>query len=100
MSKSEWKVCSKCGFVHQNPRPSIQQLNEFYLKSEYHQIQIPDWYLESNGKYYLDFARWYYIEKIAYAIKKSGLPKILRLIILYTLIMQSKFKLEKLCIKS
>jgi 2-polyprenyl-3-methyl-5-hydroxy-6-metoxy-1,4-benzoquinol methylase len=74
MSKSEWKVCSKCGFVHQNPRPSIQQLNEFYLKSEYHQIQIPDWYLESNGKYYLDFARWYYIEKIAYAIKKSGLP--------------------------
>jgi 2-polyprenyl-3-methyl-5-hydroxy-6-metoxy-1,4-benzoquinol methylase len=35
-SKSEWKACGRCGFVHQNPRPSAEALNEFYARGSYH----------------------------------------------------------------
>lgn len=36
LTKSFWKICGSCGFVHQNPRPSIQTLNEYYLQAKYH----------------------------------------------------------------
>lgn len=36
VTKSRWVACGKCGFVHQNPRPSLQALNEFYAQSRYH----------------------------------------------------------------
>lgn len=35
-AKSDWKACGKCGFVHQNPRPSAEALNEFYRRGAYH----------------------------------------------------------------
>ena len=35
-TKSIWKVCGKCGFVHQNPRPSVATLNAYYKESKYH----------------------------------------------------------------
>ncbi|MCL1491748.1 MAG: class I SAM-dependent methyltransferase [Pseudanabaena sp. Salubria-1] len=70
--KSEWKICSQCGFVHQNSRPSKEDLNLFYLTSSYHR-GIPESYLLENGKHYIEFARWYYLEKIQYAIANSNL---------------------------
>ena len=42
VKESEWKVCGSCGFVHQNPRPSKQALNDFYLQSKYHKRHEPD----------------------------------------------------------
>jgi SAM-dependent methyltransferase len=36
LTKSEWKVCGECGFVHQNPRPTTEALNQYYLDSAYH----------------------------------------------------------------
>lgn len=65
---SEWKVCGQCGFVHQNPRPSAAALNEFYTQAAYHQ-PLPD----ENAARHIDFAGWYFGEKIDYAIRQSGL---------------------------
>ena len=58
---SEWKICGKCGFVHQNPRPSIEALNAFYQESNYHVESA-----KVDREEYLKFARWYYSEKIEY----------------------------------
>lgn len=66
---SEWKVCGGCGFVHQNPRPSVAALNEFYMQAAYHQAEVTD------SARHLAFARWYFSEKIDYAIKHSGLAR-------------------------
>src|SRR5438094_91637 len=33
---SAWKACSRCGFVHQNPRPTAEALNKYYLEGTYH----------------------------------------------------------------
>ncbi|MDZ4786023.1 MAG: class I SAM-dependent methyltransferase [bacterium] len=73
VKKSEWKICSPCGFVHQNPRPSKEDLNQFYLSSRYHSSEIPKSYFLENGKHYIDFARWYYLDKIQYAIANMDL---------------------------
>lgn len=71
--KSEWQVCGNCGFVHQNPRPSVEDLNRFYLTSSYHPAEIPEaWQTPDN---YLEFARWYYEDKIDFALKHSGLKQ-------------------------
>ena len=67
---SEWKVCGRCGFVHQNPRPSIDALNEFYTRSQYH-TRLNG----SSAQEHLSFARWYYGEKVAYTLKHSGLTR-------------------------
>jgi SAM-dependent methyltransferase len=73
IEKSQWRVCGNCGFVHQNPRPSVADLNRFYLNSQYHPPEIPEaWQAAEN---YLEFARWYYDEKIDYALKESGLQQ-------------------------
>ena len=40
-TKSEWKACGTCGFVHQNPRPSAAALNAFYAAGEYHATPRP-----------------------------------------------------------
>lgn len=66
--KSEWKVCWTCGFVHQNPRPTIEALNRFYLHAQYRE-QVPTPEVVS----YAAFAHWYYDEKVEYAISLSGL---------------------------
>ena len=68
--KSGWDVCGRCGFVFQNPRPSLDALNEFYLNADYH-ADIPDEWRDPAA--YLKFAAWYYDEKIAYALRHSGL---------------------------
>lgn len=67
-SSSEWKVCGQCGFVHQNPRPSAQALNDFYTQASYHTVPAAPSRAE-----HLAFARWYFGEKIAYTIEHSGL---------------------------
>jgi SAM-dependent methyltransferase len=65
---SEWKVCGSCGFVHQNPRPSITALNEFYLRAAYHSVKA-----KQSGAQHLEFARWYFSEKIDFTLKHSNL---------------------------
>lgn len=69
LKKSTWKVCSQCGFVLQNPRPSLQQLNDFYLHSQYHED------IEFTPESYKPFAEWYFGDKADYVIKKTGLKK-------------------------
>jgi len=36
LAKSSWKICGRCGFVHQNPRPSTAALDAYYLAGQYH----------------------------------------------------------------
>ena len=64
---SEWKICGSCGFVHQNPRPTIVALNDYYMHSSYHENPAV---VESEG--YLKFSRWYFTEKIDFALRESG----------------------------
>ena len=65
---SEWKTCGECGFVHQNPRPSLEALAEFYMKGQYHAPDVP-----TNVMDYFNFTEWYYGEKVEYALAKSEL---------------------------
>jgi SAM-dependent methyltransferase len=67
-ARSSWQACGECGFVHQNPRPSLQSLTEFYAQGRYHDPELP-----ASVERYLEFARWYYEEKVAHAIAASGL---------------------------
>ncbi len=67
--KSEWKICGRCGFVHQNPRPTVAALNQFYLQSSYHEPVV------ETRERHLKFARWYYSEKIDYSIRQSGIAR-------------------------
>jgi len=60
---SEWKVCGRCGFVHQNPRPSLEALQSFYASGQYHPPELP-----TDMERHRDFARWYYTEKVEYAL--------------------------------
>ncbi len=60
---SQWKICGECGFVHQNPRPSVEALNEFYAKSNYHNQRISE-----SAEKHLNFSRWYFSEKIDFAL--------------------------------
>jgi SAM-dependent methyltransferase len=71
VAKSGWRTCGNCGFVHQNPRPSIDDLNRFYLDSKYHPPGIPDYWQAAEN--YIEFAAWYYSEKMDYALHHSGL---------------------------
>ena len=66
---SRWAACSRCGFVHQNPRPSLASLAHFYASGQYHPPELP-----SDVKKYASFANWYYREKVEYAIAHSGKP--------------------------
>ncbi|MDQ3336725.1 MAG: class I SAM-dependent methyltransferase [Myxococcota bacterium] len=66
---SEWKSCGTCGFVHQNPRPSIEALNAFYTDGAYHTTPTPLAYNDRDK--YMKFARWYYGDKIDYSIAQS-----------------------------
>ncbi len=70
-AKSEWKACGTCGFVHQNPRPSIDALNAFYASGDYH--EQPQSYTEAAP--YMKFARWYYGDKVDYAIAQCGISR-------------------------
>jgi SAM-dependent methyltransferase len=68
--KSKWQICGQCGFVHQNPRPSIRALNEYYLEAQYH--QDPQQYdLKMLSKLY----RGCYRHDLKFAIEKSGISK-------------------------
>jgi SAM-dependent methyltransferase len=64
--KSEWKICSRCGFVHLNPRPSQSDIDVFYNNAQYHRVRNPE------PSEYIHFAKWYYGDKVRYAIRKSG----------------------------
>jgi SAM-dependent methyltransferase len=65
--KSEWKICGRCGFVHQNPRPSAAALDEYYLSGSYHPVADvdPAWLIEVNTPAYS--------EEIDFALEHSGL---------------------------
>ena len=69
--KSEWRICGKCGFVFQNPRPTKEALNHFYASSSYHADEIPEGWWKPER--FLEFAHWYYDEKIDYVTRFSGL---------------------------
>lgn len=66
--QSEWKICAQCGFVHQNPRPTKEALNSYYLAGTYRPAN-----LLPEEKSYKEFADWYYGEKVAYVVEKTGL---------------------------
>jgi SAM-dependent methyltransferase len=67
---SRWKACGRCGFVHQNPRPSLAALSEFYTSGNYHPPELP----ADVGKY-LRFAQWYFTEKVEFALRaRAGKP--------------------------
>src|SRR5262245_25782353 len=70
VSVSEWKACARCGFVHQNPRPTLEALSDFYAQGHYHEPDIP-----GGASGYFEFATWYYADKVDYALAKSGLSK-------------------------
>lgn len=70
IEKSRWVACGRCGFVHQNPRPSVEDLNRFYLDAKYHDEIPAEW---RDPAAYDQFGRWYYSEKLAFARKHSGL---------------------------
>jgi len=73
-TKSDWKACGACGFVHQNPRPSIAALNAIYADGDYHATAQPplSW---TDPAAYMKFARWYYGDKVDYAIARSGVRR-------------------------
>jgi SAM-dependent methyltransferase len=64
---SRWAACARCGFVHQNPRPSLAALARFYGSGQYHAPQLP-----GDVDEFIRFANWYYSEKVEYAIAHSG----------------------------
>jgi SAM-dependent methyltransferase len=66
---SEWKACGRCGFVHQNPRPTLDALRQFYVGGQYHPPRLPE-----SDEEYLAFSDWYYSEKIDYAVARAGVP--------------------------
>jgi len=70
LKKSQWVICNNCGFVYQNPRPTVKSLEKFYLDSKYHKHgkdQFPD------SIEFVKFSYWYYQEKIDYLLRQSGL---------------------------
>jgi len=71
-TKSDWKACGTCGFVHQNPRPSIEALNAYYAAGDYHASTPPPLSWSEPGPY-MKFARWYYSDKVEFAIAQTGL---------------------------
>lgn len=70
LKSSVWCVCSLCGFVHQNPRPTLEALNQFYLTAGYHPQTHENYY---KPDWYMGWARPYYAPKIDYAILHSDL---------------------------
>jgi 2-polyprenyl-3-methyl-5-hydroxy-6-metoxy-1,4-benzoquinol methylase len=65
---SQWKICGNCGFVHQNPRPSAEALDAFYMASEYRR-EREDHPIDKYRK----FGHWYYGEKIDFVERHAGL---------------------------
>lgn len=68
-TKSSWKICGECGFVHQNPRPATAALNDFYLRAQYRAEQPP------TPSDYKVFSRWYYEEKFKYVTDLAGIDR-------------------------
>jgi SAM-dependent methyltransferase len=68
VSKSSWKICGRCGFVHQNPRPSKEALNAYYTEAQYRGEMTPP-----DPDNYRKFSRWYYEDKFRYVSKISGI---------------------------
>jgi 2-polyprenyl-3-methyl-5-hydroxy-6-metoxy-1,4-benzoquinol methylase len=68
LAKSTWKICGRCGFVHQNPRPSAATLDAYYLSGQYHPHHAerdPDELVAINTSAYAD--------EIDFALEHSGL---------------------------
>lgn len=69
---SRWAVCGGCGFLHQNPRPTVDALARFYDEGRYHADPPPAHW--EDAATYLAFARSYYGEKVDWARRQAGLP--------------------------
>jgi len=70
LDKSTWKICGRCGFVHQNPRPSAAALDAYYLSGSYHphdQPKDPDELVAINEPAYR--------EEIDFALARGGLKR-------------------------
>jgi SAM-dependent methyltransferase len=65
--RSEWKICGECGFVHQNPRPTVAALNRYYEQGRYHPPA------ERDYDQLMSWAPDYYREEVSWAIQKSNL---------------------------
>ena len=68
LGASEWKVCGRCGFLHQNPRPSAAVLDAFYAAAKYrtdHQ--------DPNVEEYQRFGEWYFGPKVDYLSRVCGI---------------------------
>ena len=67
---SEWKICGRCGFLHQNPRPSVTALDVFYADAKYR----PHHYDPDVGDY-RRFAEWYFGPKAEYVSRACGIAR-------------------------
>jgi SAM-dependent methyltransferase len=67
-SASEWKICGRCGFLHQNPRPSAMALDAFYAAAKYRQKHD-----DPDAGDYGRFAEWYFGPKVDYVSRVCGL---------------------------
>ena len=67
-SASEWKVCGRCGFVHQNPRPSAAALDALYAAAKYRTN-----HRDPDVDEYQRFAEWYFGPKVDYLSRVCGI---------------------------
>ena len=67
---SEWKICGRCGFLHQNPRPSVAALEAFYADAKYRQHQD-----DPDVDDYSVFAEGYFGPKADYARRVCGIAQ-------------------------
>jgi SAM-dependent methyltransferase len=67
---SEWKICGRCGFLHQNPRPSVAALNAFYANANYRGRQEDPDVSDFSG-----FAEWYFGPKADYVSRVCGIAR-------------------------
>ena len=70
LTKSQWRLCGRCGFVHQNPRPTKAALDRYYLDARYRrQRTLPP------VERYRQFAEWYYGDKVRYVETVTGVTR-------------------------
>lgn len=70
LQTSSWKVCGKCGFVHQNPRPSLEALDEYYRNSQYHGAVKYD-----KAELLKDYKPVAYGHEIPWLVEATGIAK-------------------------
>ena len=67
---SEWKICGRCGFLHQNPRPSAAALDAFYAGAKYRTNHD-----DPDVAEYRRFGEWYFGPKVDYLSRVCGVDR-------------------------